>query len=374
MPPPHDPQVLPADAKPAERVPNPDGDAEDATRQGDAASSLDLGAHEGRVAPLRPEGRPRRFFLLGRDPSETAGPLVPIAQPDWLQANPSEIQRALAASQRKPTGGWIVVDGSARITQTPSRYTLAGREWVAWRCASGVRLAPEACPHMGARLSDGHVDGEGRIVCPWHGLALGSEAHGGWKPARTFDDGVLVWARFDRLVGPSESLTEKPYLPVRPAHLLSGTIRMEARCSTADVLQNRLDPWHGAHFHPHSFGRLAILSRSDDAITVRVVYRIAGPIGMEVDARFDCPDARTIVMTIVAGDGVGSIVETHASPIDDERTAIVEATLATSDRPTARLIMQLLGRAIRPMVETRAKRLWVEDAAYCERLAELRRR
>jgi isorenieratene synthase len=78
-------------------------------------------------------------------------------------------------------------------------------------------------------------------------------------------------------------------------------------------------------------------------------------------------------MTIVAGDGVGSIVETHATPIDAERTAIIEATLATSDRPIAMAMMQALGRAIRPSIEARAKRLWVEDAAYCERLAELRR-
>jgi isorenieratene synthase len=94
---------------------------------------------------------------------------------------------------------------------------------------------------------------------------------------------------------------------------------------------------------------------------------------MEVDARFDCPDSRTIVMTIVAGDGVGSVVETHATPLDDERTAIVEATLATSDRPVAMALMRSLGRMLRPGIEARAKKLWIEDAAYCERLAELRR-
>ena len=38
-------------------------------------------------------------------------------------------------------------------------------------------------------------------------------------------------------------------------------------------------------------------------------------------------------MTIVRGDGLGSVVETHATPIAPGRTAIIEATLATSDRP-----------------------------------------
>lgn len=319
-----------------------------------------------------------RFLLLGRNPANENGPVPDAARPDWQAADPSQIRAALLASQRKPSGGWMVLDGSDTFGSTPRRLTVNGREWVAWRCASGVRLAPEACPHMGARLSEGHVDPDGRIVCPWHGLKLGKTAasdgaHGGWRPLPTFDDGVLVWARFDRTCAEGETPTERPYLPARPERFIAGVIRMEARCAPADVIQNRLDPWHGAHFHPHSFGRLSVLSQSDEAITVRVVYRIAGPIGMEVDARFACPDPRTIVMTIVGGDGAGSVVETHACPIDDERTAIIEATLACSDRPLAMPIMAALGRTLRPVIERRARKLWVEDAAYCERLAELRR-
>lgn len=320
-----------------------------------------------------------RFLLFGRDPAKANGPLSATAQPDWEQADLTRIRAALAASQRKPSGGWVVLDASDTFTERPRRLTLNGREWVAWRCASGVQVAPEACPHMGARLSEGHVDPDGRIVCPWHGLKLGKTetsdgTHGGWKPLRTFDDGVLVWARLDRLCVEGETPSEAPYLPARPQRFIAGVIRMEARCAPADVIQNRLDPWHGAHFHPHSFGRLSVLSQSDDAITVRVVYRIAGPIGMEVDARFDCPDPRTIVMTIVGGDGVGSVVETHASPIDETRTAIIEATLASSDRALAMPIMRALKGALRPVIESRARKLWVEDAAYCERLAELRGR
>ena len=37
---------------------------------------------------------------------------------------------------------------------------------------------------------------------------------------------------------------------------------------------------------------------------------------MEVDARFHCPEPRTIVMTIIRGEGVGSDVETHATPLE----------------------------------------------------------
>ena len=38
-------------------------------------------------------------------------------------------------------------------------------------------------------------------------------------------------------------------------------IRMEAQCEPRDVIANRLDPWHGAHYHPHSFGRLRVIEQ-----------------------------------------------------------------------------------------------------------------
>jgi isorenieratene synthase len=148
---------------------------------------------------------------------------------------------------------------------------------------------------------------------------------------------------------------------------------MEARCEPRDVVANRLDPWHGAHYHPHSFGRLRVIDQQDDAITVRVAYRVAGPLAVEVDARFHCPDPRSIVMTIVRGEGVGSVVETHATPLSEARTAIVELTYATSERWGFALATRAQP-VLRPVMRWAARRLWVEDAAYAERLFELRSR
>jgi isorenieratene synthase len=169
-----------------------------------------------------------------------------------------------------------------------------------------------------------------------------------------------------------ETPTESPILPARPTHFLDAVVRQELRCEPEDVIANRLDPWHGAHFHSHSFARLRVMEQDDESITVRVVYRIYGRIGMEVDARFHCPEPRTIVMTIVAGEGVGSVVETHATPIGQGRTAMIEATLASSSRPS----MAWLPRAafLRGMVHARAARLWKDDAEYCERTYALRTR
>ncbi len=284
------------------------------------------------------------------------------ALPDWQQADLRWINRALQGALGRTGGGWFVVDERRRFGAQPRRYRIDDRELVFWQGSRGLMAAPDACPHMGASLADGCVRA-GEIVCPWHGLALGDRPMGAWRPLPVHDDGVLVWVQ---LPDCGETLTEAPVLPVRPARFIDAVIRQEARCRPEDVLANRLDPWHGVHFHPHTFRRLRVVERGDDEITVRVAFRVMGRLAVEVDARFHCPDPRTIVMTIVEGDGAGSVVETHATPINDTHSAVVEATLATSDRPQFRYVLPL-ARWARPWIERRAWRLWVEDVAYAER-------
>ena len=312
------------------------------------------------MRPLLP-----RLWTLGRHPRSPER--VTSQAPDWAQCEPGWIARSVARAQALASGGWYVVDAVRAIGSGPRCYRIRGRAWVVWRGRDGFRVGPNACPHLGAPLAEGRVEA-GRLVCPWHGLALGETPHEGFRTLPTHDDGVLVWVRLDD----GEAPTAAPILPARPQRYLDAVIRKEARCEPEDVIANRLDPWHGAHLHPHSFGRLRVIDQTDDAITVRVVYRVAGRVGVEVDARFHCPDPRTVVMTIVSGEGERSVVETHATPIDRGRTAIVEATLATSERAGFRAA-ELGARFVRPLIQSAASRLWVEDAAYAERLYALRR-
>lgn len=288
------------------------------------------------------------------------------ARPDWAQAEPRWIARALEHSQALPSGGWYVLDASRSLGDRPRRFEVAGRCLVGWRAGGDFHVAPNTCPHLGASLADGRVI-DGRLRCPWHGLDLGPEGRGAWRPLPALDDGVLLWARLDG----SETPTPRPFLTERPATFLDAVIRVEARCEPRDVIANRLDPWHGVHFHPYSFARLRVTEKTDDSVTVRVAYRVAGPVAVEVDARFHAPDPRTIAMTIVAGEGAGSVVETHATPLGPGRTAIVEATLATSER-TGFKLARAAGLLVRPFVKWAARRLWVDDAAYAERLYALR--
>ena len=307
---------------------------------------------------------------FGRRPAPRPGAARAAGTPDWQQSDPEWIRQALRSAQQLPGGGWHVIDATRAIGDRPRQYRIRDRELVAWRGSDGLLVAPNACPHLGAPLADGQVRA-GCIVCPWHGLVLGREGHGGWRPLPSHDDGVLLWVRLDRTERGTEPGTPAPYRCERPASYVDAVIRMEARCEPEDVLANRLDPWHGVHFHPHSFGSLRVLDQEPDSIVVRVTYRATRRLGVEVDARFHCPDPRTIVMTIIDGEGTGSVVETHAAPVRPGVCAIVEATLATSDRLGFRLAMRAAG-LIRRRMQAAARRLWVEDAAYAERRYALR--
>lgn len=318
-------------------------------------------------------GRVRRTaqgigLLVGRRPA-TPVPHDAPRGPDWAQASPVWIEAALALALAKNGGGWYALDRREAFHGAgPWRRLVRGLELVIWRGADGELVAgPDACPHLGAALSGGRVE-EGRLVCPWHGLKLDQRGFRGWHCHPVHDDGVLVWVR---LPTPNEEPTEQPILAPRPHVGVAGTIVAEARCEPEDVLANRLDPWHGAHLHPHSFAALAVLEQTLERLLLRVTYKIAGPIGIEVDATFHCPDPRTIVMTIVDGDGVGSVVETHATPIAPGRTLLIESTIATSDRIGFAVVRRLPG-LVRPFIEARARRLWSDDLVYAERRHALR--
>ena len=188
------------------------------------------------------------------------------------------------------------------------------------------------------------------------------------------DDGVLVWVQVD----PSApGATDAPILASRPTAGIDAVIRREAVCEPADVIANRLDPWHGVHFHPYAFRELGVTGDDGSHISLDVTYAIAGRFKVPVSATFHCPEPNTIVMTITGGEGTGSVVETHATPMwtagpgRAPRTSIVEATIANSDR--AGFVRALrMAPLIRPAVKLMANRLWRDDARYAERTYELR--
>ena len=302
--------------------------------------------------------------------------------PTYQQAEPALIDAALQRAHRRPTGNWYVFAASTDVRgDRPFGTRVAGLEIVAWRDETGgLHVGPATCPHLGADLATGTVDCGG-LICPWHGLRLSGGREFGWKPLPAHDDGVLVWVRLDGIGG--EEPLDAPVLAARPAGpRLAAVTRLEGACEPRDIIANRLDPWHGAWFHPYSFAQLEVLSAppvdaDDDAdiFTVAVTFHL-GRLGMPVITAFSVPEPRTVVMHIVEGEGVGSVVETHATPIGPgpdgrPRTAVIEAVIAASGRTGFQL--SLLGAPLlRPLMKLGAARLWRDDLAYAERRYALR--
>ena len=84
-------------------------------------------------------------------------------------------------------------------------------------------------------------------------------------------------------------------------------------------------------------------------------------------AEFTSPQPRTIVMRIVDGEGTGSVVETHATPVgpgadrrprtaDWKRSSLTRTGPASSKRARPRLIT--------PLMRQTATRPWRDDLAY----------
>lgn len=291
------------------------------------------------------------------------------------------IDAALRRAMARPAGNWYVLGASSTLRpRRPLGRSVAGVELVAWRDTDGrPHVGPGACPHLGAPLCDGSVHG-GRLVCRWHGLALAADGRPGWTPYPAYDDGVLLWVRLDRVGG--EAPLPAPPVPSRPpvGAAVVAVASVAGRCEPADVVANRLDPWHGSWFHPYSFVNLRVLSapppapnhpEAEDRFVVEVSYRVAGSLGVPVTAEFRCPGPRTVLMTIVSGAGTGSVVETHATPVGpgpdgSPRTAVTEATYAHSGRH-AFALARATAPLLRPLIRRASLRLWRDDLTYAER-------
>lgn len=70
---------------------------------------------------------------------------------------------------------WLLAHRSMLKPNQPLKISLYGKDYVLWQDRSGhINALPNACPHMGAMLSEGwcvqQPDGSSSIVCPFHAL------------------------------------------------------------------------------------------------------------------------------------------------------------------------------------------------------------
>jgi phenylpropionate dioxygenase-like ring-hydroxylating dioxygenase large terminal subunit len=76
-------------------------------------------------------------------------------------------------SSMLPGAPWLIAHKSMLQTKKPLKISLQGNDYVLWQDAEGaIQALPNACPHMGAMLSEGWCD-RGKVVCPFHALQFG---------------------------------------------------------------------------------------------------------------------------------------------------------------------------------------------------------
>ncbi len=75
---------------------------------------------------------------------------------------------------------WLVAHKAMLPVNQPRKISLYGQDYVLWKDGfDQVRALPNACPHMGAMLSEGwcdkRADGASVVVCPFHALGFDGE-------------------------------------------------------------------------------------------------------------------------------------------------------------------------------------------------------
>jgi phenylpropionate dioxygenase-like ring-hydroxylating dioxygenase large terminal subunit len=74
-----------------------------------------------------------------------------------------------------PGAPWLLAHKSMMGVNQPRKISLYGNDYVMWKDAAGaIHALPNACPHMGAMLSEGWCEAESNgtsaVVCPFHAL------------------------------------------------------------------------------------------------------------------------------------------------------------------------------------------------------------
>jgi nitrite reductase/ring-hydroxylating ferredoxin subunit len=74
-----------------------------------------------------------------------------------------------------PGSPWLLAHKSMLSKDRPLKISLQGNDYVLWLDEKGeIQALPNACPHMGAMLSEGWCS-NGQVVCPFHALAFNGQ-------------------------------------------------------------------------------------------------------------------------------------------------------------------------------------------------------
>lgn len=173
-----------------------------------------------------------------------------------------EAQAILATGLRDR---WYGILPARLVGRGPARITRWGRDLVIWRDTDGqVRLLDDHCPHRGAPLSIARHDGD-RLTCIYHGAEVMADGTVAALPGEPGSDLVgqcavhsypITEHRGTVYAWLSDSDAPPPPL-VLPERLTGDAYEAflayaEWRCPYRFLVDNNMDPMHGAYLHATS--------------------------------------------------------------------------------------------------------------------------
>jgi vanillate O-demethylase monooxygenase subunit len=190
---------------------------------------------------------------------------------------------------------WYVAATPDEVTEKPLGRQICGEQIVFFRKTGGKVAAVENfCPHRGAPLSLGYIEGD-KLVCGYHGLAMGGDGKvvemprqrvGGFPAIKAYAveeryGFVWIWPGDSNLADPSQ------------IHHLEwagspdwgyGGGRYHINCNYQLMIDNLMDLTHETYVHASSIGQKEIdgapvstRAEGDHVLTSRFIENISAP-------------------------------------------------------------------------------------------------
>lgn len=155
---------------------------------------------------------------------------------------------------------WFVLCESKDIGKKPRSFMLLNKPIVAYRNEQAQALAfIDQCPHRNVPVSDGQIV-NGHLQCPFHGWEFNQEGTCVKVPGLMADQQVkaarLRKFNVQELAGYiwiclNPRSTKQPHLPAHLSDdsLVTTSYRTHLKCSSLDIAENFLDPFHTPFVH-----------------------------------------------------------------------------------------------------------------------------
>jgi phenylpropionate dioxygenase-like ring-hydroxylating dioxygenase large terminal subunit len=258
---------------------------------------------------------------------------------------------------------WYPVAYATEIGDAPRQVMIFGTSLAVWRASDGTpRAAHDACPHRGARLTQGWRDGD-CVVCPYHGWQFDDSGrcvvipqNGPTSPipgraqltmAHADDRYGLVWVCLD--TQPREPIPILPELE-NSAYTLVHEFMEEWKVCAPRCMDNALDVSHLSFVHRRTVGDASRPEMSDytverDGTRLRfsVSYRatvteaMRRNTGLTGDTTTRTTHAELVQPLVFRGvleyeNGLRHVLYKTATPVDDDRTLFCQF-IARNDAP-----------------------------------------